>query len=1228
MAVDASGGSLSLSRRLRRSRRLIVPEIVQTSSMDCGPASLKCLLEGFGIQVSYGRLREACQTDVDGTSMNTLEEVAIQLGLEAEQIMLPVDHLMLPESRALPAIAAVCHPSGITHFVVIWRIHARGQFVQVMDPATGRRWPRRQQLLREIYGHTMPVPAAAWREWTGTPEFLGALCRRLTSIGLPRRKTIRLVQDALKDEGWQSMATLDAAARMVNSLVRSGGLTPGRQAYRVIQAFFERGREAVITDSSTDAAMATKASMATDAATDAAMVTDISAVTDTSRGTDASRATDASSKTSATAVASPPGSPPGSLPAPVAMKAAGIIPAAYWSVQPAPRTSQGDEQLFLRGAVLVRALGRHPRKAAVAGDQVRTDSAQRADSAQKADAEALPLDAAHPESAPSKSTSTPSKAVPSKAAPSESVPLAAPSESVPLDTTPSESVPLDGAGHASLSPELRAALKEKPIRPGRELFGFLARDGFLSPMLLSAALAMASASVVIQALLFRGLFDLGRDLGLAGQRFEVMGAILIFAVALLLLELPIGTELLRLGRHIESRLRLAFMEKIPRLHDRYFQSRLTSDMAERSHSVHNLRLLPSLGGQFIRTSSELALTTGAIAWLYPSCGLIALITAVISVGFPLAVNPYLAERNLRVRNHNGALSRFYLDGLLGLVAVRAHGAERAVRREHEDLLVEWARAGLGFQAAVVVIEGMQSLIGFGLAAWLLFNYVAHGGDAGGVLLLVYWALNLPSLGQTIATLARQYPNQRSVMLRLLEPLGAPEGLSMDHEGSGMNPEGLNMDHGKLSMNEKSATEKELTRKDPCWRQLPAQVSNSEETCRKQVPVAQDVVQESAMPAAQESAMPAALESAMPAAWKPDMPAALESDMPAAWKPDKEKADRIDDPAYQTSALAILAASAQQQQGVTCRGISAQGASDPGISTQGASGPEISTQEISAQGISVRFEDMSVRVAGQTILEGINLAIEPGRHVAIVGRSGAGKSSLVGILLGWYRPASGRVLVDGSPLDADRIERLRRETAWIDPAVQLWNRSLIDNLYYGIEPDSGLPVGQAIRATGLHGVLGRLAYGFQTSLGEGGALVSGGEGQRVRLGRAMLRPGVRLVILDEPFRGLDHQQRQELLSNSRALWPKATLVCVTHDVGETGNFDQVIVMEEGRIVENGPPAELAKVRNSRYRSIMAVEDAVRKGFWSSTSWRRLRLEAGQLTEDAAQGEGEGEGVRQG
>lgn len=116
-----------------RDRRWLAPEVIQTSAMDCGPASLKCLLEGHGIPVSYGRLREACQTDVDGTSIDAIEVVANQLGLDAQQVMLPLDHLFLEEARALPAMVVTRRSDGAAHFVVIWS--RRGPWLQVMDPA-------------------------------------------------------------------------------------------------------------------------------------------------------------------------------------------------------------------------------------------------------------------------------------------------------------------------------------------------------------------------------------------------------------------------------------------------------------------------------------------------------------------------------------------------------------------------------------------------------------------------------------------------------------------------------------------------------------------------------------------------------------------------------------------------------------------------------------------------------------------------------------------------------------------------------------------------------------------------------------------------------------------------------------------------------------------------------------------------------------------------------------
>jgi ABC-type multidrug transport system fused ATPase/permease subunit len=234
-------------------------------------------------------------------------------------------------------------------------------------------------------------------------------------------------------------------------------------------------------------------------------------------------------------------------------------------------------------------------------------------------------------------------------------------------------------------------------------------------------------------------------------------------------------------------------------------------------------------------------------------------------------------------------------------------------------------------------------------------------------------------------------------------------------------------------------------------------------------------------------------------------------------------------------------------------------------------------------------------------------------VAIIGPSGAGKSSLVGLLLGWHQPATGRILVDGEPLDGQRLERLRRETAWVDPAVQLWNRSFLENLLYGAPAHSESAIGKALEQADLRAVLEKLSEGLQTPLGEGGALVSGGEGQRVRLGRAMVRPGVRLVILDEPFRGLAREQRRELLTSARCLWRHATLLCITHDVAETLAFGRVLVVEGGRIIEDGAPTHLVKVQGSRYRAMLEAEESVRQEFWSNTVWRRLTLEGGMLRE---------------
>jgi ATP-binding cassette subfamily B protein len=260
------------------------------------------------------------------------------------------------------------------------------------------------------------------------------------------------------------------------------------------------------------------------------------------------------------------------------------------------------------------------------------------------------------------------------------------------------------------------------------------------------------------------------------------------------------------------------------------------------------------------------------------------------------------------------------------------------------------------------------------------------------------------------------------------------------------------------------------------------------------------------------------------------------------------------------------------------------------------------------GVEIVLSDVTALAGGHPILDHIDLHIAPGSHVAVVGASGAGKSSLVHLLLGWHRPASGSLLVNGQVVRGDELDRIRRTTVWIDPGVQLWNSSLDLNLRYGATGDP--PMDEVLRKAGLVALADNLPAGLQTALGEGGGLVSGGEGQRVRLGRALHRPAARLVLLDEPFRGIERSERAALLDSARRRWRNATLLCATHDIDQTRTFDRVLVLDGGRIVEDGSPAELAAAPGSRYRELLADDEAVRAGF-AGERWRRLRLTAGAI-----------------
>lgn len=265
-----------------------------------------------------------------------------------------------------------------------------------------------------------------------------------------------------------------------------------------------------------------------------------------------------------------------------------------------------------------------------------------------------------------------------------------------------------------------------------------------------------------------------------------------------------------------------------------------------------------------------------------------------------------------------------------------------------------------------------------------------------------------------------------------------------------------------------------------------------------------------------------------------------------------------------------------------------------------------------RGVAIECANLEVRAGGHTLLHGLDLSIASGEHVAVVGASGAGKSTLIACLLGIARPSQGSVFIGGEPLTDARLPAVRAQTAWIDPSLQLWNRSLYDNVCYGREGRSpGME--QALRSSEVSRLAASLPDGLQTTLGESGRGLSGGEGQRVRFARGLCHRDARLVLLDEPLRGLDRVRRERLLLEARTLWKHATLVCVTHDVVETLAFDRVLVFDGGRLVEDGVPRTLSTKPDSHYAALLGAEREVLRTLRRERSFRRLWLEHGKLVE---------------
>ena len=223
---------------------------------------------------------------------------------------------------------------------------------------------------------------------------------------------------------------------------------------------------------------------------------------------------------------------------------------------------------------------------------------------------------------------------------------------------------------------------------------------------------------------------------------------------------------------------------------------------------------------------------------------------------------------------------------------------------------------------------------------------------------------------------------------------------------------------------------------------------------------------------------------------------------------------------------------------------------------------------------VEFEDVCLRYdeAAPWALAHVNLTLAPGARVAVVGASGAGKSSLVAALLKLYPLQRGRVLFGGQPLDSLQGDELRRRIAVIAQQSVLFNQSLLENLLLAAPEASAAQIELAVNLAQLDAFVASLPDGYDTQLGEAGALVSGGEARRIVIARALLQDAP-VLVLDEPTEGLDAVTARDLYTALDAAANGRSLLLITHRLGSLARLvDEVVVMEAGGVRARVPVAE--------------------------------------------------------
>lgn len=223
---------------------------------------------------------------------------------------------------------------------------------------------------------------------------------------------------------------------------------------------------------------------------------------------------------------------------------------------------------------------------------------------------------------------------------------------------------------------------------------------------------------------------------------------------------------------------------------------------------------------------------------------------------------------------------------------------------------------------------------------------------------------------------------------------------------------------------------------------------------------------------------------------------------------------------------------------------------------------------------IEFKDVHLTYPGTTrkAIKGVTLSVRPGEHVALVGLSGSGKSSMVNLVPRFWSVSSGAVTVDGVNVEDCTLASLRNHIAVVSQNVILFDTTVRENIAYGMPKVSEAAIEKAVEAAALTEVVAALPKGLDTPVGEAGSLLSGGQKQRISIARALLKDAP-ILILDEATSALDSESENQIKEALEMLMKGRTCLTVAHRLSTIDRADRIVVMQDGVIVEEGTPAEL-------------------------------------------------------